>query len=124
MAYRAGLSPEGEGSEPYHRGFADGYAAANADVVAGLTAALGGPEARDYGHAVELHHRAIRWRQRRAEADSPAGVDYDRPMPRRTPLTAHQPTGVDPRTGEAVAAGEVVDPACEWPEVAVPGGGP
>lgn len=55
----------------YHDGYAAGYAAANADLVATLRSALGGPHAQTWKQAVDVHHRTITARRLRAEADAP-----------------------------------------------------
>lgn len=60
---------EWEAELAYHQGYVDGQAAANAEVVAGLTWALGGPDAVNYKDAVRRHHLAVSQREARAEAD-------------------------------------------------------
>ncbi|MEV4414044.1 hypothetical protein, partial [Catellatospora sp. NPDC049609] len=41
------------------QGYAAGYATANAETVAALMFALGGPDAKTWRQAVERHHRVL-----------------------------------------------------------------
>jgi hypothetical protein len=50
---------------------AAGYARCNAELVAALTYALGGPNAKDYADAVRIHIAEVSRRQARAAADAP-----------------------------------------------------
>lgn len=59
LAYGKGLSD----------GFELGYAQANAELVAALTRALGGPDCTDYRQAVRRHHTILDARARRSAAD-------------------------------------------------------
>jgi hypothetical protein len=60
---------EWEVDAAYHRGFQDGEAYAHTDIERGLTDLLGGPDARNYKHAVEIHERELARKQRREAAD-------------------------------------------------------
>jgi hypothetical protein len=61
-----------------HDGFAAGHAAANDDLAAALTRALGGPDADDYHHAVRRHHTAVDSKRRRDEWDAEVRRDVER----------------------------------------------
>ncbi len=78
----------------FHDGYTAGYAAANAEIVAVLRCALGGPGARTWRQAADWHLRAIDARRHRAHADRPGSrpgdhlggpVDFDtgRPLARQ-----------------------------------------
>lgn len=61
---------EWEAEVAYQQGYADGYAAANAEIVAQLAQSLGGPGTVDYPDGVRRHHLAVSQRAARAAADS------------------------------------------------------
>ncbi|HKT00553.1 MAG TPA: hypothetical protein VJT31_13545 [Rugosimonospora sp.] len=56
----------------YWQGFRDGYARCDADLVAALADALGGPGCHDYRDAVTRHHHELDRRQARAAWDATA----------------------------------------------------
>ncbi len=84
----------------YTAGYQDGYAAADADLVAALTRALGGPDCPDYRTAVRRHHRLSDAKARRDEWDRTAS----RPRP-----DDHPGGPVDWDTGQ---------PVTDWKEAA------
>ena len=59
----------------YWQGFQDGYARCDADVVAALTYALGGPDCATFREAVHRHHRELDQRAARAAWDAAARRD-------------------------------------------------
>jgi hypothetical protein len=69
----------------YRQGFADGYAQCDADLVAALARALGGPGRPDYRAAVRRHGREADRRRARAVWDAHAGDHRPGDFPGRQP---------------------------------------
>lgn len=57
----------------YWQGFQDGYARCDADIVAALARALGGPGCTDYREGVARHLREVDRRHARETWDAAAG---------------------------------------------------
>jgi hypothetical protein len=68
----------------YWQGFQDGYARCDADVVAALARALGGPDCETYGEAVSRHHRELNRREARAAWDAAARQPRPDDLPGRS----------------------------------------
>jgi hypothetical protein len=69
----------------YWQGFRDGYARCDADVVAAIAHALGGPDCPSYGEAVLRHHRELDQREARAAWDRDATEARPGDYPGRCP---------------------------------------
>lgn len=54
----------------YHQGFADGEAHAHADIERALTTMVGGPSAKNWKHACEIHEREMSRKLARETADA------------------------------------------------------
>jgi hypothetical protein len=68
----------------YWQGFRDGYARCDADLVAALAHALGGPGCENFREAVTRHHRDLARREARAAWDATAGDPRPEDFPGRS----------------------------------------
>lgn len=61
----------------YAQGFADGEAYAHADIERGLTTMVGGPSAKNWKDAVDIHFRELGRKQAREAADAAVRAEVE-----------------------------------------------